>query len=220
LRMIAKGCSEPKKMIIENFITEIIISYYNKVGLKKIKELGWKRPKRINLGSGSDVKAGYLNIDLFPGPELTLDLRRGLPFESDCCEFILAEHFFEHLNYPEEIIKVLTECYRVLKPGGTLRFSVPDTEWPLKSYAEGPNTSYFKECAKLNWHPTDCETMMEHINYHFRQMGEHLFAYDFETAKKALNKAGFKNATRAEYDDSIDAPHREIGSLFMLAVKE
>ena len=29
---------------------------------------------------------------MFPGGDLTLDLRRGLPFESNCCEEIFSEH--------------------------------------------------------------------------------------------------------------------------------
>jgi predicted SAM-dependent methyltransferase len=166
-----------------------------------------------NLGSGTFVKTGYLNVDLFPGGDLTLDLRRGLPFESNCCERIISEHFFEHLEYPDVVGHLLQECCRVLKPGGELRISVPDTEWPLHDYALGENASYFEACRKNSWHPAYCKSRIEHINDHFRQKGEHRFAYDFETLANTFREAGFVDVNRGEFDPGIDSEHRRIGSL-------
>ena len=40
---------------------------------------------------------------------------------------IFSEHFFEHIEYPAPIERMLAG----LRPGGILSFSVPDTEWPL-----------------------------------------------------------------------------------------
>jgi predicted SAM-dependent methyltransferase len=172
------------------------------------------------LGSGTHCKAGYLNVDMFPGGDLTIDLRRNLPFESNCCEEIFSEHCIEHFDYPETVARLLEECFRILKPSGLLRFSVPDTEWPLLSYAKGPAADYFQACkAKPPWHPSYCETRLEHINYHFRQGDEHRFAYDEETAKKLLQGVGFQEVERVSFDRNIDSQHREIGSLFMSARK-
>ena len=121
----------PSEMaLLGKFRFERRISRYHRRGLRLIREKNLGRPKRLNLGSGAIVKAGYLNVDLLPGGDLTLDLRRGLPFDSDCCERIVSEHFFEHLDYPDMVGTVLRECLRVLQPGGELRISVPDTRWP------------------------------------------------------------------------------------------
>ena len=90
-----------------------------------------------------------MNVDVFPGGDLTLDLRRNLPFESNCCEQIFSEHCIEHFDYPDAVSHLLQECLRILKPSGVFRFSVPDTEWPLLSYAEGPAAEYFQAC-KVN----------------------------------------------------------------------
>jgi hypothetical protein len=70
------------------------------------------------------------------------------------------------------------------------------------------------------WHPPECTTQLEHINYHFRQQGEHRFAYDFETAEKALKAAGFVNIHPVTFDPTLDSEHRKAGSLFVSAYKQ
>ena len=178
-----------------------------------------QRPEKINLGSGSHKKNGFLNIDRFPGAELTIDIRRGLPFDSDCCELIFSEHCFEHFDYPKSISNILRECLRVLKPNAMLLFSVPDTVWPMVDYAKGPGAPYFKACQEHAWHPQYCTTRIEHINYHFRQHGEHRFAYDYETVEKILLISGFTDVKQREYLPSLDSEHRRVGSLFISARK-
>lgn len=212
--------NDHQKIALASLVLEFRISRYNRQGLRKIKTQNLYRPLKINLGSGRTIKKGFLNIDLLPGADLTLDLRNPLPFESNSCELIFSEHFFEHVQYPGPVTSLFKECHRILKPGGILKFSVPDTEWPLKAYATGPDADYFRACLEHNWHPSDCQTMIEHINFHFRQNGQHCFAYDYETAKKALHNAGFRNIMKDLYDPELDSPQREIGSLFLLARKE
>ena len=51
------------------------------------------------------------------------------------------------------------------------------------------------------WHPAWCTTRLEHINFHFRQGGEHKFAYDFETLKTAP-RAGRIHECEATGDES------------------
>lgn len=209
--------SSGERQAIEALRLELRLSRLHRQGLRRIRQASWWRPARINLGSGTHVKEGFLNVDLLPGGDLTLDLRRGLPFESGCCEMILSEHFFEHIEYPEPAVSLFRECHRVLRPGGVLRFSVPDTQWPLENYAQGDDAPYFRACREQGWHPPACQTRLEHINYHFRQDGEHRFAYDEETASKALRAAGFTDVRRDAFDPALDSPHREVGSLFMRA---
>ncbi len=203
---------------IENLRTELRIARYHRQGLKDIKRMPLPHPLRLNLGSGNVCKESYLNVDLFPGADLTLDLRRGLPFASECCSTIFSEHCFEHFGYPESITHLLSECLRVLKPGGLLRFSVPDTKWPLLGYGEGG--SYFRWLeTHPGVHPAHCTTRLEHINFHFRQGDQHRFAYDEETAHKILKNVGFIDIERCDFDPEIDSSLREIGSLFITATK-
>jgi predicted SAM-dependent methyltransferase len=199
--------------------TEFRISRYHRNGLRQIRRKSWSRPTKLNLGSGTYRKEGYLNVDLFPGGDITLDLRRNLPFDSNCCELIFSEHFIEHIDYPDAAANLFRECLRILKPNGILRFSVPDTEWPLTDYAKGPDAEYFRATRENAWHPAWCVTRLEHINFHFRQGDEHRFAYDEETARKVLESVGFQDVRRVSFDPKIDSKHREIGSLFISARK-
>lgn len=198
---------------------EMSISARHRHGLSKVKRRLLSRPSRINLGCGKRPKPNFLNVDFFPEGDVTLDLRRALPFESNCCELIFSEHCFEHFEYPEQIGCLLRECLRVLKRGGELKFSVPDTEWPLIDYQAGLDSSYFRACIQEKWHPKYCSTRLEHINYHFRQGMEHRFAYDFETAEKILKAAGFVEIKRREFDESLDSKRRKLGSLLIYARK-
>ena len=208
-----------KHALVEQIRFEYKLASYHKEGLRQIRRRSLSRPSKLNLGCGPYPKDGFLNVDLFPGGDITLDLRRGLPFEPDSCDLIFSEHCFEHFEYPEPISHLFRECLRVLKPGGFLKFTVPDTEWPLNQYREGPEAPYFKACEEHAWHPKECTTRLEHINYHFRQGAEHKYAYDLETAQKVLGLAGFVDIHRRGFEPSMDSEHRKLGSLFISARK-
>ena len=142
---------------------------------------------------------------------------------------IYSEHFLEHLNYPEDAKRFLSESFRVLEPGGTLSVGVPDTRWPLLDYANveddryiqavgGQHGRYFETHAK-RWHDEWCKTRMEHINFHFRQGLDHRFAYDFETMEHALKEAGFVEIRQREFASDLDSKIREAGTLYVNAIK-
>jgi len=81
---------------------------------------------KLNIGCGPYKEAGAVNIDKNPiwEPELTLDVRKGLPYEDNSVGEIKAWHFIEHLD-KDEIISFLAECYRVLKIHGKLDLLFP-----------------------------------------------------------------------------------------------
>jgi hypothetical protein len=58
---------------------EWAISCRHQRALKEIQRFLRELPLRLNLGSGPNVKPGWLNIDLFhPAADVQLDLRRPL----------------------------------------------------------------------------------------------------------------------------------------------
>lgn len=59
---------------------------------------------RLNIGCGSNVKQGWINIDLCGSADLQLDLRESLPFADETVSMIYSEHFFEHLEYPDQAL--------------------------------------------------------------------------------------------------------------------
>lgn len=94
---------------------------------------------------------------------------------------------------------------------------VPDTEWPLTAY--GHDSDEYWKLAKSEWHPSSCETQLDHLNYHFRQMGEHKYAWDATTLTNELMKSGLVSIERREFDPKLDSESRRIGSLYMTALK-
>jgi predicted SAM-dependent methyltransferase len=174
-------------------------------------------PLRLNLGCGPNSKPGWVNIDLTAdAADLHLDLRRPLPFADESAELVYGEHFFEHVDYPHGAHALLLECRRVLRPGGRIRLSVPNTEEVLRAYVAGDD-EHFARSREL-WHPAWCRTHLDQVNYHFRQDGEHQWAYDEETLRATLEAAGFHDVRRVSHDASIDSPERG-GSLIVEATR-
>jgi len=145
-------------------------------------------------------------------------MREAIPFRGNSAAIIYSEHFLEHLDYPEPAKRFLEECHRIFKPGGIFSVGVPDTEWPLQAYA-GPDDKNYFAWSKENCLPEWCQTRIDDINYHFRQDGEHRFAYDFETLHLALMEAGFSNIKQRSFDANLDTESRRIGTLYVEAVK-
>lgn len=117
-RVLGKYLSRGEKGALKLFLLERKMARCHSAGLKKIRRENLQHPQKLNLGCGPHRKEGFLNVDLFPPAEVTLDLRRGLPFDSGCCDLIFSEHCFEHFDYPETILHLLRECHRVLRAGG------------------------------------------------------------------------------------------------------
>lgn len=203
---------------IGQLYSEIKVVLKHRRGTMKAKRLQTKQHLKLNIGCGSKLKEGWINIDLSPKADLTLDAREPFPLPDRSCSLIYSEHFLEHLDYPGPATGFLGECYRMLEAGGTFSVGVPDTEWPLAEYAGTRSEGYFG-FVKSHWHPSWCRTEMEHINYHFRQGTEHRFAYDYATLAQALGEAGFQQVRRRSFDPALDSPDRERGTLYVDACK-
>ena len=164
----------------------------------------------VNVGPGPYGKAGWVNVDVFKGPlvDCLYDCRKSLPFPDASVRGIFCEHFFEHIDYTEEVPHFLSECHRFLKKDGVLRLILPDAEKYLRAYCNGG----WEELARVR--PLDPEhtdphsnckynTPMELVNVVFRQGHEHKFAYDFETLRFLLQRYGFSKVVRQEYGTTL-----------------
>src|SRR5882724_10277307 len=91
----------------------------------------------INLGSGGRGTEGWVNIDVGRHhKDLTFpyDIRMGLPFEAGQLSRIFAEHVVEHIEFKEDLPRLLRSMWEALEPGGRLRLIVPDCERYLEAY--------------------------------------------------------------------------------------
>jgi SAM-dependent methyltransferase len=80
--------------------------------------------KKLNLGCGNDIREGWINLDniKLPGVDIVCDIEKeALPFADGTLDEIYAEGILEHVD----LVPVLKELHRVLKPGGSLEIKVP-----------------------------------------------------------------------------------------------
>jgi SAM-dependent methyltransferase len=91
----------------------------------------------LNIGCGSRFHAEWNNLDLHAAhPAVSsYDLLTGLPYRDDTFDAVYSAHFFEHLA-PGVAHDLVRECYRVTKPGGVVRFVLPDLEYSARLYLE------------------------------------------------------------------------------------
>ena len=88
-----------------------------------------------NFGCGTTFHAAWDNYDHRPSSLAVrpLDLRQLLPLADGVYESVYSSHTLEHLPR-NEVLRVLSEFRRVLKPGGILRLVVPDLELMARTY--------------------------------------------------------------------------------------
>jgi predicted SAM-dependent methyltransferase len=92
---------------------------------------------KLHIG-GREKRDGWAILDALPGPAVDyVGNCTDLSFLSDAsCAEVYASHVLEHLGYDIELPKTLAGIYRVLKPGGRLRVSVPDLEMLCRMFLE------------------------------------------------------------------------------------
>ena len=79
---------------------------------------------KLNLGSGRDIKDGWVNLDSIklPGVDVVHDIEKlPLPFRNEEFDEILCRDILEHIEYTP----VLKDLHRILKPGGKIIIQVP-----------------------------------------------------------------------------------------------
>jgi len=213
-------------------------------------------PSKLHLGCGLNAVDGWLNVDgswnarlaKFPrvrralaaarviAPEAAtvpwradiriLDVREPLPFATGSFDAIYASHLLEHL-FLADALRLLRECHRVLRPGGTLRLVVPDLRTIVLEYlGERP----FHDSDKLaampaadrmnrrlhfrNPNPPRGNALLK-VYFALKDFQTHKWMYDAESLVGHLRDAGFGeveerafHVSRIEDIDRIEHPVR------------
>ncbi len=94
------------------------------------KDFGAGRLVKLNLGCGDKILPGYINVDVVSSragkePDVICDLRDLKAFESNSADEILSVHVVEHF-WRWEVLDILKEWVRVLKPGGKMIVECPN----------------------------------------------------------------------------------------------
>jgi hypothetical protein len=101
--------------------------------------------RRLNLGCGHRILEGYINVDVAAAragraPDVLCDLRRLGPFATDSCDEVMAIHVVEHF-YRWEVVDVLREWLRVLKPGGQMVLECPNLLTACEELLSNPHAA-------------------------------------------------------------------------------
>jgi len=155
---------------------------------------------KINLGSGHWKLEDWINvdIDIESQPDVCADLAGGLPFASGVARLMHTEDFIDQLTL-ENAAAFLSECHRILAPGGVLRVLTPDMRRLARLYLDDPEqlNTLWKRFVGV---PLLLDTAGEVFNLGMRFAG-HTFLYDEETFKALAARCGF-DARRVEYRHS------------------
>ncbi len=134
------------------------------------------------------------------------DIIKGLPnIKNDSCDTVYCSHVLEHLPY-YDLQKALSNTYKILKKGGIFRLVVPDMEVYVNTYNKNKENGIKTAChtlmtSTLMSEESNANTLSEKIS---RLLGnsKHLWNYDYDSMSIELEKAGFKEIRRAEFNDS------------------
>jgi predicted SAM-dependent methyltransferase len=161
--------------------------------------------RKLHIGCGNHHLPGWLNMDYFPlsGDDLYLDARHRFFFDDGSFHYIFSEHMIEHISY-DDGLNMISECRRVLRPGGKIRISTPDLSFlidlykPMKSsiqrqYIDWTRQEFFDGSPDIN------EVFV--INYFMRNWG-HTFIYDEDLLKRTMLKAGFTSLVKRNLHES------------------
>lgn len=111
---------------------------------------GWRNYDIVNLSEFAK-RNGYIFEQL--------DVRKGLPYDSSSVDLIFSSHLIEHLD-ENEVIKLLKDCHRVLKPGGVLRIATPDACKLMRDYINGVIREYRHINKGVEKAETDIEALL------------------------------------------------------------
>ncbi|HXC02384.1 MAG TPA: methyltransferase domain-containing protein [Opitutaceae bacterium] len=152
--------------------------------------------RKLHLG-GSGLP-DWLNSDLCPShwKIVRLNATQTFPLPDASFSFVFSEHMIEHVPVAGAR-RMLTECHRVLRPGGRIRLATPDLARVVQIHAatDPTNQDYLRWAIAHNRLPADLPADAVVINSLFHDHG-HQFLYDEPTLAALLRATGFEDVRR------------------------
>lgn len=161
---------------------------------------------KLNIGSFTVMaKNGWTNCDILDLNAYAnqngftfkqFDAIKGIPYLANSVDLIIASHFMEHITR-QEGSQFLRECYRVMKPDGVIRLTVPDTKLLASEYLSNLN---FRDKFNENEGVKNSEDIAE-AYWNFITAG-HKTAYDEDSLGRKMKDVGFVDIQRLEFGKS------------------
>ncbi len=174
-------------------------------------------PHRLEVGAGWNVRDGWFSTDLDPPPGLPcmkLDATKRFEIPSDAFDYVYSEHMIEHVPF-DDGLNMLEECYRILKPGGTIRICTPSLGFLSRviSSDRGLVEDQYRRWSVQTFVPNaPAVTNAFFLNNFVRNWG-HKFIYDRETLELALQLAGFEKIIGCELNESAHPSLRGLANV-------
>lgn len=197
--------------------------------------------KQLHLGCGELVGPSWTNVDGSPNVILDnhillkwllfpflprsagrrkfetvryFDLRKRWEFRDGEFDAVYSSHFFEHLSLKDGE-HVLRETFRVLKPGGVVRFLLPTVEAEVEEYLRrkragdtlaatdlAQSLNIFEDEPKGSW--------WYRLYFRLYNKNSHKMLYDESSLRFYFQTAGFKGVQPRRYLDSAIAHLKEV----------
>lgn len=154
---------------------------------------GGNGKKCLELGAGGRVRPGWLATDLTAQEHiLELDITRPFPIPDRSFDYAYSEHMIEHVPFDGGFF-MLKECFRILKPGGTLRIVTPSVGFLFNLFLTDRSElqEHYIDWATRSFVPNAPRPAASFVFNHFVRGFGHQFIYDRATMRAALSDAGF-----------------------------
>tara|TARA_B100000945_G_scaffold251610_1_gene208409 strand:+ start:1742 stop:2287 length:546 start_codon:yes stop_codon:yes gene_type:complete len=137
---------------------------------------------KLHLGCGKRYLEGYIHVDIakFEHIDYQLPIDDLSTFNSNTVEEIYASHVLEYFDR-NDVVNVLNEWKRVLKPSGILRLAVPNFPKLVEVYQSSKDLSSILGPLYGKWDIGNQEFIY------------HKTVYDENSLNKVLEEVGFKN---------------------------
>lgn len=185
-----------------------------------------KHSIKLNLGCGTKVVDGWVNVDYSYGARLARipvvnifikkfkpfnvewdnrifihNLTKPFPWGDDSASVIYSSHTLEHMDR-DDGMAFLKECHRVLKPDGIIRIVVPDLEAIVERYINKslPSEHFLEELYVLRGKPP--KSFLKRLIWPYIGF-PHQCMYDTESLIRVMKLAGFEVTSKAYADSNI-----------------
>lgn len=154
----------------------------------------------VNLGCGVNTSKEFVNVDAVPQEKthFIADIQRLFMFPDNSVDLIYASHVIEHIPRTH-LERTIAEWFRALRPGGVLRFGVPDFDALIEMYKRSGN---------------DTESIVNQLLGQDGEYDDHHTIWNKAYAEKLLTRIGFENVREwdpetVEHHDFHDKTNRK-----------
>jgi predicted SAM-dependent methyltransferase len=175
---------------------------------------------RLNWGCGPDPEPGWINSDLMEGAgiDISCDIREGIPLDDGSIDYIVSIHALPMISYGD-LVPVLEELRRLLKPGGVLRLALPDVRRGIRALLEGDREYFLVPDEHVR-------SLGGKFVVHMLWYGHSVTLFTDDFVEELLERAEFSRVTHCQFRQTasrwpeiVALDDRENESLFVEAVK-